>query len=90
MRVSYPGDPKGYSLWLSANDTYRWAHRAGNSWPCSTLSGKRIALSVDSNGINYLTVNGKEGVDVDENELTAIVADHLPKELRHLWPTWEF
>lgn len=27
-------------------------------------------------------------MDIDTNELAAIVGDHLPADLRHMWPTW--
>lgn len=61
-------------LWLSSNDTYLWANRC---WPCSQLSGKRLFIEYDSNGLLDITVNGKPPADVDTNELNAIVADHV-------------
>ena len=70
-------------MWLSKNDTHQWARK----WPCSTISNKRLAVSVDSNGLCDLAVNSKSG-DVDGSELEAIVTDHLPEGLRHLWPIW--
>jgi len=77
---------KGYTLWLSKNDTEKWATRSGNSWPCSTARGKAIVVEVDSNGLCNCT---KITMKVDSYELDAIVSDHLPKEYRHLWPVWE-
>lgn len=75
--------PSGFNLWLSANDTYNWAHRTGASWPCSTLSGCRLFVQYDTNGLVDLTIDGKDG-DCDGNELNAIVSDFmrpkLPKE----------
>ena len=69
---------QGVKLWLSANDTYNWAHKAGASWPCSFLSDKRLFVEYDSNGdLVDLAVNGKNA-DFDSNELSAIVADHVP------------
>ena len=68
----------GLKLWLSANDTFKWAHRAGNSWPCSFLSDKRVFVEYDSNGdLIDIAINGKI-VDCDSNELNAIIKDHLP------------
>lgn len=85
---SFIGKSNGYVMKLSANDTYQWAHRVGASWPCSTLSGNRLVVIVDSNGLCDLTVNGKTDCDLDGNELDAIVSDHLPDNHKHLWPTW--
>jgi hypothetical protein len=82
------GNVNGYTMWLSANDTYNWAHRPRNDWPCSTLSHKRCVVRVDDNGLFDLTVNGRDDDDVDGVELDAIVGDHLPKDCRHLWPIW--
>ena len=88
MRVKKHDD--GYTMWLSVNDTYNWAHRANNSWPCSQLSGKRVRAVVDNNGVFDLYINGIYPLyDIDGNELTAIIGDHLPKDLRQFWPCWE-
>lgn len=81
-----------YVMWLSADDTYKWAHRPNNRWPCSTMSGKRFVICVNSNGLYDLTMNGKSinnNIDIDGTELDACVSSHLPRTLRHLWPTWE-
>lgn len=86
--MSAAGAITGYTLWLSRSDTYRWARKPGAAWPCSKCSGRRLVVGVNSNGLCDLAVDGRT-VDVDGNELEAIVADHLPAEYRHLWPTWE-
>lgn len=62
------------AIWLSARDTYEWAHRTGASWPCSTLSGHRVFAAFDSNGLCDLTIDGKDG-DCDAHELSAIISD---------------
>lgn len=67
-------------LWLSAHDTYQWAHKAGASWPCSQLSDKRLFAEFDRNGLCDLAVNGRSA-DVDGNELSACCADHLARKL---------
>ena len=85
---AYDGVPDAYVMWLSAQDTYDWAHRAGASWPCSTLSDRRLVVCANDNGLYDLLVDGRRGEDVDANELEAVVTDHLPQKLRHLWPVW--
>lgn len=66
-------------LWLSANDTYNWAHKAGAAWPCSQLSNRRLFVEFDQRGdLVDLAIDGGRGdQDCDSNELDAIVADHL-------------
>jgi hypothetical protein len=81
------GEIKGYTLWLTSQDTSTWATRPGHAWPGSQLRGKRVVVQVDSNGLSDMAVNGKS-LDVDGNELEAIVSDKLPKQYRHLWPVW--
>lgn len=83
----------GYAMWLSARDTYDWAHKPGATWPCSTLSNKRCLVVVDTNGLCDFTVNGRDvyerdASDIDGTELDAIVSDHLPDDMRQYWPTW--
>jgi hypothetical protein len=79
----------GYRMWLSANDTYAWAHKPGTSWPGSDLSGRRAVVTVDSNGLCDLSIDGRNtGNDVSGDELSACVADHLPADCRQFWPTW--
>jgi len=67
-------------LWLSSTDTYEWATRAGNSWPCSQLSGKRVFAEFDRNGLCDLAIDGNgRNEDCDATELSAICADHLKR-----------
>ena len=75
MRVR--DDGTSILLWASENDTYDWAHRSGNSWPCSTLNGHRFFAGFDSDGLYELTVDGKhsETVNIDGYELSACCAD---------------
>ncbi len=82
--------PTGYTVWLSSRETYEWAHRAGAAWPNSVLSDHRVMVEVDSNGLCGVAVDG-DGVPRDDIgcQLAAMVADHLPAALRHLWPCWE-
>lgn len=66
------------TLWASENDTWDWATRIHNSWPCSALSGNRFKAEFDFNGLLDFTLNGKYGDDnVSGNELSAICADLL-------------
>lgn len=70
-------------LWLSARDTYEWAHKPDASWPCSTLSNKRVFAEFDRNGLCDLGINGHSR-NCDVHELNAITSDFLrgrvPKE----------
>ena len=79
----------GYVMRLSARDTYAWANRPSASWPCSGLRNHRLMVEVDSNGLYDMTVDGKipDG-NIDGSEIDACVSDHLPANLRHLWPVW--
>jgi len=85
MRIKKTSD--GYTLWLSASDTYNWAHKPGACWPCSMLADKRLRVSVDSNGIYDLQIDGRDG-DCPADELQAVIADHLPADCRKYWPVW--
>ena len=82
MRITHDGN--SVRLWLSANDTYGWAHKPGASWPCSFLAGKRLRADFDSNGLVDYAVNGRyaEGMAADEfNAITSdFMRDRLPKE----------
>ena len=69
------------TLWASAHDTYEWAHRARDSWIGSELSGRRFAAMFDSAGLVELTVNGRDGVEVPERELSCCCADLLRDRL---------
>jgi len=69
-------DGGGFSLWLSAADTWAWAHRPGSAWPCSSLAGRRLFVAYDRNGLEVLTIDGKSG-DCCADELAACVADHV-------------
>ena len=91
IRIVYGDDGllNAYVMWLSDRDTYDWAHREGEAWPCSTLSDRRLAVCVDDNGLYDLRVDGCRVEDVDPHELEAIVTDHLPPDCRHLWPVWD-
>lgn len=71
----------GTKLWLSANDTYDWANRPGERWPCSQLSGKRVFAEFDSRGdLVDMAINGKN-IDVDVNEFNAITSDFIKAKL---------
>lgn len=87
MRVRI--DPHTVTLQASKADTYDWAHRAGESWPGSTLSNKRMTASFDSNGLYDFTVNGRDAVDIDGTELSALCADLIGTKLTRDHPAWD-
>lgn len=64
-------------LWLTANDTYNWAHRDGSAWPCSQLSGKRVHAEFDGRGdLVDFSVEGRRP-EIDANEFNAITSDFI-------------
>lgn len=75
MRITDYGD--SIYITLSPTDTYRWAHRHNNYWPCSELSGKRVQALFDDTGLLEFKVNNKDDVEVDHHEFNAIISDHL-------------
>jgi hypothetical protein len=81
--------PHSVKLWLSANDTYNWAHRTGNAWPGSDLSGRRLFAEFDGNGLCDLAIDGRSDVDVDVNELNACTSDHLARKLPNDHPAYD-
>lgn len=76
------------SVWISANETYRWANAVGTSWPCSTLSGHRIFAAFDSNGLVDIAIDGKD-TDCDANEFNALVSDALLCRLSPTHPCYD-
>jgi hypothetical protein len=74
----------GYSMSLGRSETYRWAHKPRAAWPCSELADRSVYVEVDSNGLCDVRPSDISG----GAELEAIIADHLPADLRKYWPTW--
>ena len=72
---------KDNKIWLSARDTYNWAHRPGANWPCSQLAGHRVFAEFADNGdlIDY-AIDGRIK-DVDTNEFNAIMGDQRMKQI---------
>jgi hypothetical protein len=80
----------GYTMYLSAQDTCNWATCPGKRWPCSRLAGHHTVVQVDRNGLFDFSVTGSQSNGpIENNELEACVADHLPADLRRFWPTWK-
>ena len=77
----------GFCLWLSASDTWAWAHRPGSVWPCSSLAGRRLFVAFDRSGLEVLTIDGKPG-DCCHRELSAIVAHYAAEKLDTDHPAW--
>lgn len=74
-------NPTTVHLWLSAEDTRKWANRVGSAWPCSQLSGHRLHAEFDTNGLCDLSIDGKTGGDCDANEFNAVTSDYLRAKL---------
>ena len=62
-------------IWLSANDTYNWAHKIGASWPCSTLSNRQVFAEFDGGDLIDIAIDGKSDDNVDACEFNAIITD---------------
>ena len=85
MRLKDHGN--GFTIWISADDTYEWAHRTGAAWPGSELAGHRLRVDYDTNGIWQLTVDGYPK-NIDATELNAIVSDFAAEQLPEDHPCW--
>lgn len=68
----------GFKIWLSANDTYRFAsgYYGTGKWPCSALSGNAVFVEFDANG-DLIDYQGPE--DVSNSELMACISANLTK-----------
>lgn len=75
MRVQTNGE--NVTVWLSADDTYQWAHKAGAVWPGSTLSGHRVRAEYMHGDLVDFALDGRDG-DCDGSELDAIICDLVP------------
>ena len=75
----------GYVMTLMAEDTTAWANKPGAVWPSSKLAGRMVQFAVDDRGL----MDEVGVMDASQSEIVACVSDHLPADLRHLWPTWE-
>lgn len=71
----------GTKIFLSKNDSWRWAMRPGRSWPCSTLSDKRIYVELASNNdIIDVRINGRNPKNIDSHELRSLLKDILKND----------
>lgn len=79
MRIKRENGTYGYfKIWLSARDTYNWAHRPGATWPCSFLSDRQVFAEFDLAGdLVDLQIDGGRGdQDCPADEFTACIDDH--------------
>ena len=81
MRVQRNGDYT--TVWASADDTYRWAHREGAAWPCSTLADRRLRAEFQRGDLVDLDFNGGRGdQDCDAHEFNAFCDDIISGTFR--------
>jgi hypothetical protein len=88
MRVKETANTTKY--WISADETYAWAHKTGARWPCSTLSGKRIFAEYDDNGrlcdvaidgrsdngrLCDVAIDGQSDTDTSSHEFNCLMKD---------------
>lgn len=63
-------------IWISSNETFRWARRPNAQWPCSTLADRRVFVELASNNdIINIKINGKNSSIIDEHELRCCLND---------------
>ena len=94
MRIKDNGN--SFTIWLSARDTYDWAHTPGSYWPCSSLADKRLVATFDTNGLLDFTVNGQQSHSdiwndadfIDGTEFSALVADCAAKGIGKSHPCY--
>ena len=95
MRVQRIGN--NVKLWLTANDTHKWANRPGATWPCSVLSGRPLYAEFEDGDLVdlHFDPHKENGVEVDcvpSDEFNAITSDFLknlpnrPKQTPHVHP----
>lgn len=71
----------GFKVWISARETYNWAHKPDAAWPCSFLSDRRLFAEFDSNGLCDLAIDGGRGdQDCPADEFNALLADFLSED----------
>ena len=73
--------PTCLKVWLSANDTYRFASGfyGTGCWPCSALSGHAVVVEFDPRG-DLVDYSGP--ADVSNAELMACLSANLTKRSR--------
>ena len=77
MKVSkYGRSGETVQIWVNSQETYSWANRSGNSWPCSELSGKTVFVELHKGDLVDFAINGKTE-NVDATELNAFIEDML-------------
>lgn len=78
MRIIKTPD-SSLKVWLTANDTYNWATRPGESWLCSFLRSRRVFAEFDGNGdlINLAIDGGRGDQDCPGDEFSACLSDHI-------------
>lgn len=62
-------------------ETYDWAHRPGNSWPCSGLSGSEVRIELDGDGNLVDLFTEASSGEIQAHELNAFIEDALADNL---------
>lgn len=70
---------KTVKLWLTAEDTRRWANRPGNVWPCSYLAGKTLFVEFCDGDLVDCIIDGEydEALNFNSDEFNAITSDFI-------------
>jgi len=72
----------GDRLTADAWQSWEWAHRPRNRWPCSTLADRRVSAALDHGDL----VDVRAPADIDGYELEAWIEDVLAHALEELAP----
>lgn len=71
-----------FTVWISSDDTQKWANTPGATWLCSTLEGKSILATYDTYGLVDLAIDGHPPPDgYDLGEFRELIADLLSEYL---------
>lgn len=69
-------------VWISSNETFKWARRPNAQWPCSTLADRRIFVELASNGdLVDIKINGKNPKNnIDSHELNSLLNNLIKRK----------
>ena len=95
--MNIDGNPAGFTVELTAEETRKWANRPGSRWPCSKAAGRKIWAQFGPGGLVDLKVDGRRldpadgeypdgSAEIPANEFNALMADKLPEKYRDQVP----
>lgn len=78
MKIEREGNST-IKLWLDAEDTWQWARRPGDLWPCSYIAGKTLYAEFSNGDLVDYALDGSsdEALNVSSDEFIAITSDFI-------------